>query len=106
VGQDADTVTEEDRRDEGQDLLDLAPLEALPGQVRTEHVDVSVSGGRTRLGNGCVEVIQIGDVPRRIRLRRVMSDDVDRAGPGAVEGPFPVSSAVRVVAAVGIGPDQ
>src|SRR5215470_6495792 len=43
LGEQADAVAEQDRGDENEDLVELAGVEALPGDVGADDVDVAVT---------------------------------------------------------------
>jgi hypothetical protein len=98
-------VTEEDRYDDGENLVEPARLETLTGDVGAQHVHVAVTGGgfgRRQPGEYVGHEEDAGGVGGR-----VMSDHVLRPVPAAAEGFAGVLVVlVRIVAAVRRGADQ
>src|SRR6266545_2543161 len=101
-----DAVTEQDGRDEHEDLVEHTRVEALLGGVGAEDVDVLVSRGGLGRGDAAVEITDEGDTRHR-GVRGVMGEDELWSGPPPAERlAFVGRAPVRIVAAEGAAADE
>jgi hypothetical protein len=106
VAEQPHAIAKEHRYDKDNDLIQGTNLDALPGHIGAEDVDVLVAGGRLGLGDGGLEVTDerhAGDC----RIGRAVGEHELLPLPSATERlPLVFLAAVRVVAAKGPVADQ
>ncbi len=102
----ADSVTEQDRRNTHEDLIERTRRDALSGNIGAKHIDVLAPSGRLCRGNCGVEIAEEGNSRRRRKVR-VMSQHKLWTGPATAEGlAFRTRALIRVVTAEGAVTDQ
>lgn len=88
-------ASQQDGRDDRQDFVYLAEVQALPGQLRAEHDNVPVASGRPRRLEALPRVAYVVHVVAVDR--RLPGHDEDGPLPRSLERSFPLGPAMRIV---------
>src|SRR6266508_2023233 len=101
-----DAVAEQDGRDEHKDIVEHTRVEALPGNLGAEDVDVLVTRGGLGRGDAAVEVTDEGDTRHRCLGGVVGEHELWSGPPPAKRLAFLGRALVRIVAAEGAAADE